>query len=124
MSRTALPADPTLNIELNNATASGESCRVSFLVQNKLGSLIEALKLELVLFDKDGQVNRLIAVNLGRMPLDKTLLKQFDLKSVPCSDIGRLLLNNVTECQGQNLTPAYCTDALETSSRTSITLSY
>ncbi|MEO1610076.1 MAG: hypothetical protein AAFR90_12240 [Pseudomonadota bacterium] len=123
---TALPSDPKLNLELNDASTVGQSCRVSFLVQNKLGSLIEALKLELVLFDVDGQVNRLLSVNFGRLPLNKSRLKQFDLKGLSCSQIGRLLVNNVTECQGQgrNLTPAFCTDAIKTSSRIAITLNY
>lgn len=124
MSRPALSADPSIHFELNSVAAAGESCRVSFVVENKLGSLIEDLKIELVLFNKDGQINRLLSVNFGRMPLNKTRVRQFDLKGVPCSNISRLLLNNVTQCKGEKITLAFCTDAVKTTSRSSVAFSY
>lgn len=114
----------SLSIELNNLSASGDACRVSFVIQNGLGQSIDELKVELVLFGKEGEVKRLLAVDVGQMPKSKTRVKQFDLKGLACSDIGRLLINNVTHCKGNELNPQICTAAVKTSSRLSVPFSY
>ncbi|MEM7746993.1 MAG: hypothetical protein AAF346_01990 [Pseudomonadota bacterium] len=122
--RASWASEPALGLELNSLSRAEGACRISFVAQNKMGSLIEELKLELVLFGKDGQVDRLLAVNVGRMPKDKTRVKQFDLKSTNCDDIGRLLLNNITQCKGPEVTPTKCLDAVKPTSRLSVSFSY
>lgn len=116
--------EPVLSLELNAMSAVGDACRITFVAQNKLGMTIDELKLELVLFGKENQVNRLLTVNVGRMPQGKTRVKQFDLKGTSCPEIGRLLLNGVTQCSGAKLTPAACTDAVKTSSRLPVAFAY
>lgn len=116
--------DGRIVIELNNVAQHGAACRLSLLFANNLGKAIDQLALELVLFGSDGRVVALLATNAGAFPAGKSRLKQFDLRDRSCDSIGRILLNDVTECEGDGLTPASCTAAARPSSRVDIPLSY
>ena len=106
-----------LAVELNNMTGVKSACRVTFMVGNKLGVSIEDLAFELVLFGKDQRVLSLMRVNAGRMPIGKSRVKQFDLKAVKCADVSHILLNDVTRCKGEALTPHTCLTAAQPTSR-------
>ena len=54
-------AAPRLRLELNAATPQGAACRLSFVVENRLGADLDAAVFETVLFTADGQVDRLAA---------------------------------------------------------------
>ena len=111
---------PRIGIELNSATPVENACRLSFLVENGLDVAIDDLALELVLFDKDGRVDRFVVVRTGRLPLEKRRVRQFDVPQVKCDAIGSVLVNDVAECAGQGLDPAVCLDRLAISSRAQI----
>ena len=115
---------PHLVIELNNIQQQPAACRLSLLIENKLGAAIEDLGFELVLFATDERIMQLLAVQAGAFPKAKTRVKQFDLKSVDCAGIGRILLNNVTSCTITGFTPATCLAATRTRSRTTVQLTY
>ncbi|MEO0619866.1 MAG: hypothetical protein AAFZ01_11395 [Pseudomonadota bacterium] len=108
---------PRLSIELNNLTNVGGACRVTFLMKNALGRAVTDLRFELVLFGKDQRIMRLIAVTAGQLPVGKSRVRQFDLKGIECGDVGRALLNDITQCAGDQLTPATCLAAAKLSSR-------
>ncbi len=106
-----------LAVELNNMNAVKSACRVTFMIGNKLGVPIEDLAFELVLFGKDQKVLTLLRVNAGRMPINKSRVKQFDLKAIKCANVSHILLNDVTRCKGESLTPHGCLTATKPTSR-------
>ena len=106
-----------LAIELNAAQAVETGCRVSFLIRNAMGSEIGAAVFEVAVIGKDGRVSALIRLDFGRLPENKSRVRQFDLAGKGCGDVGRILLNDVAECSGDGLTPDVCLDALAVSAR-------
>ena len=113
-------APKRIGVELNAVAATDKACRLSFLVENDLGVAIDDLALELVLFDKDGRVDRFVVVRTGRLPLAKRRVKQFDVPEVKCDSIGSVLVNDVSECTGAGLDATVCLDRLAISSRAAI----
>ncbi len=110
----------TLKIELNAASQREKACRLSFVLTNGMQRRLANLVLELVVFDRDGKVLRLLSASFGAMPTGKTRLKQYDVRGLACKRIGHVLLNDVTTCKGENLTPEHCTAAVQTSTRAKI----
>jgi hypothetical protein len=108
----------TLDLELNKLTDSQKGCKVSFVMRNGLQSVIEALSLEIVLFGKDGRVANILSLKVGDLPIGKTLVKQFRFKS--CNNVSRILVNQVSECRGANLTPKICSQKLKTTNKTKV----
>ncbi len=111
-----------LGFELNNARQAGGNCRLSFVIQNRMPMAIEALSLEIVLFNSQGLVDQFLKLKAGALPKGKMRVKQFDLKGRNCADISKILINEIAECKGADLGPSSCAAALSLSSRTSIEL--
>jgi len=109
--------DGGLSLELNAVEATPEGCRFTFVMRNGLAQPIEALGFELALFDADGTVNGIIALDGGALPEGKTRVKRYNLPDVACSGVARVLLNDVTQCEGEGLSPAACLTQLSVSSR-------
>lgn len=121
-SRAQKPADdkPALVIELNKLEPIDGGCRIAFVIQNKLRVALSTLAFELVLFDKSQRILTLLSVTAGGFPRAKTRVKQFDIKAVACDGIGRALLNDISECDGEQLTAAACLRAAVPQSRAGI----
>lgn len=117
-------APSSLAIELNALDQRGDACRLSFLISNQTGVALDALSFELVLFDTSQRILSLVAADAGAMPKGKSRVKQFDIAGRDCSQISRLLLNDITQCKGGSLTPKTCVEAVKLSSRASIPLVY
>ena len=100
----------TLDIELNSLDKSQSGCRVNLVMRNGLESAIDALSLEIVLFKDDGRIASILNLKLGDLPLGKTRVKQFRLDS--CDSLSRILINEVSECNGTNLTSEFCLQKL------------
>ena len=111
---------PAIALELNDAAANATACRLSFVVANRQPVALDDMALELVLFDKDGRVERFVVVRSGKVPAGKDRVRQFDIPETACADIGRVLLNDIKECAGAELTPAICADRIKASSRSVI----
>lgn len=60
---------------------------------------IEQLRLDLILFGKDGVIPRRVALDLGPLPPHKTAVRLFDLHGQPCDGIARVLVNDVLACR-------------------------
>jgi hypothetical protein len=45
---------------------------------------------------------------------------QFDLKDIACDGVSRILINDITACDGAGLTPATCLAQLQPGTRTGI----
>ena len=115
-------AEPAIQLELNNAVPVKDGCRVSFVMRNDLTKRITELKLEIVLFDRKGSVSRFLVLNAGSLPAGKTKVRQFDLGNQKCDGISRVLLNDVTQCKGDSLSPAACLDMIVPATAASISL--
>ena len=91
----AEPADP-IRIELNTA-AGTNGCRLSFVVENKSADAVSSLKLDLVVFNKEGTIDRRLVAEMGPLRAAKTVVKTFELER-GCADLGSILVNGVTAC--------------------------
>ena len=106
-------------LELNALQQSDTGCRITFLAENRLGSEIGKSSFELALFGAEGSIDRLVALDFGALPEGKSRVVQFELRQLACDEIGRVLVNDITACEGGDLTPATCLAALVPSTRTS-----
>jgi hypothetical protein len=111
---------PPISIELNDKRPTGRGCRLAFVFINGLPVAISDLSLEIVLFDKQQRLTRLVAIAAGQLPSGKTRLKQFDIDGTPCDSIGRILLNDVKRCSGEGLTAASCLERATATSRVDV----
>lgn len=115
---------PGLALTLNTLqpTEAG-GCRLTFVIRNGLGSDIESLVTEAVLFDAGGRVATLTLFDFGSLPEGRPRVRQFDLAGLGCDGIGEVLVNGIGTCEGAGLTPAACLDGLRLSSETDIEVS-
>lgn len=88
-------------------------------MRNQLGAELELLTLELVLFNKQQQVQSLLLLKSETMPNMKTNVRQYVLRNVNCDQIGKILINDVKACKGEGLSPSHCLKSLKLNSRTS-----
>lgn len=109
-------------LELNNAQQVAESCRLSFISKNALTTPIKDLGIEIVLFDKDGLVSRFMALTFGRLPVQKSRVRRFDLPKTQCANLSKILINDVKSCGGVPGGAQACLDSMTVSSRGAIKL--
>lgn len=109
---------PALVIELNALQPTDNGCRFTFVTTNNLGAELANAAFELVLFDKDGMVSRMTIVDFQELPQGKTKVRQFDFSGVDCATVGRVLVNDATQCVGEGIEPGSCIRSLKTETRT------
>jgi hypothetical protein len=109
-----LGAAEPLRIELNAMVAAQTGCRLSFVIENKSAEGLTSLKLDLVIFSKDGAIDRRLLVEVGPLHAVKTVVKSFDVDSA-CRPISAVLVNDVTACVPDSA--PVCLDRLVLSSR-------
>lgn len=108
---------PSLSLELNDTESVDGACRLTFLVENRLGADLGALGAEAVIFTTEGRVERLLSLDLQGVPAGRARVRQFDLPGLDCAKLGRVLINAVTPCDGEGLAPDACSKALVPTSR-------
>ena len=92
---------------------SQNRCRFAFVVENKGDTVLETLKLDLAVFDRDGVVRRRLVTDLGPVRRQKTTVKSFELEG-ECQ-VGAILVNDIAACAPSD--PSACLDRLGLSSR-------
>ncbi|MCT7374126.1 hypothetical protein [Chelativorans salis] len=112
--------EKSFSIELNDAVDVGSGCRLVYVAYNGTGVPLEETSYDVFTFDGNGKVAQSLVFQFGGFPAGKTKVMQFDLPEQPCSDISRLLINEVTRCRVDGADSPICLDALETSTRTPI----
>lgn len=117
----AQEAAPGLHLELNAAQPSDKGCRLTFVVNNRLGADLERVAFELALFNEAGAVDRLTVLAFKEMPAGKTKVSRFDIAGADCTKLSRVLINEATECVGAGIEPAACMRRLEATTKTGIT---
>ncbi|MBF9051742.1 hypothetical protein GTA62_18300 [Roseobacter sp. HKCCD9010] len=113
---TAQDITPRLALELNRIDQLDAACRLTFLVENALGTDLAALALETVLIDAEGRVDRLTLFEFGALPDGVPRVRQFDVPGLSCDGLGRVLINGVAECSAG----AACANGLELSTRMNV----
>ncbi|WP_420406052.1 hypothetical protein [Nisaea sp.] len=116
-------AEKRLLVELNKIEPTGEDCRTTWVLNNATATDLVRLKLDIVAFDKDGIVARRVGAELGPIRREHTRVKLFDLKSIDCRNVGRMLMNGVLACDAEGadaVSPDHCADSLDTATRTTV----
>ena len=86
-------------IELNKLEPASEACDVYLVVENATESTFRSLSLDLVVFDTDGIISERLALETAPLPAGKTSVKVFALDGLACSEVSRMLLNDVLACE-------------------------
>ncbi len=108
---------PPLRLELNRLEPRDNgACRFWFVANNAAPEAVDPLRLDLILFGRDGVILRRLAVDLGPLPASRTTVRIFDVGGQPCEGIGQLLLNDVLACNAADQRQA-CAERLLLSSR-------
>jgi hypothetical protein len=68
------------------------------VIANPGEAAVDSLKLDLILFGKDGVVDRRLALEAGPLRAAKTSVKLFDLADYGCDQLGSVLVNDVLGC--------------------------
>lgn len=103
---------PRATVELNRLEPRSEGCRVWLALRNPTAQSHEKLRLDLVLFGRDGVVARRMVVDAGQLPAEKTMVRIFDTPGLACEAVGAVLLNDVPGCGAEA-----CLDLFATASR-------
>jgi len=113
-------ADKAVAIELNKATDAGGGCRLTFVVGNQTGALLDKLSYEVAVFDANKTVMKLVLFEFGRFPVNKTKVVELALTGVACPNISRILVNTAPACVADGADSTICLDALHTDSQAQI----
>lgn len=111
---------PAFTLELNALQPADAGCRVTFLATNELGSALERASVEMALFDGAGTIERIVTLDFKHLAPNKTKVLQFELAGLDCGNLGRLLINDITACEGPGLPAEACLTGLATVSRPDI----
>ncbi|UFN48673.1 Tat pathway signal protein [Roseomonas sp. OT10] len=111
-----------IGLELNRlepqpSLGAGGGCRAWLLLRNPGEEAVDPLRLDLLIFGKDGVIARRLALDVGPLPASKTLARIFDLSALPCDQIGSLLLNDLLACGPAPEGRTACLPRINTSSR-------
>ena len=121
----AASTGPAISVELNKLESAGTSCRSYFLVTNRTPDALRDLRLEVYLFDRNGVVLRRIALPFSSLRSERSKVTIFDLADIACTDLDRLLVNEVLTCTGEDGTPVKnCSDLVAVTTRAAVTFSY
>lgn len=110
-------AAPKLLLELNAAQASEKGCRVTFLATNELGGQLDKASVEMALFNGTGAIERIVTLDFKGLTVGKTKVLQFELANLDCANLGRVLINDITACEGEGLAADACLVGLVPSAR-------
>ena len=116
----ALAQAGNLTLELNTASDVDNGCRLTYVVKNDAGTPLLKTSYEVVVFNKAGKVSRFLVLDFGTLPVGKTRVFRFDVAEQTCSDISRLLINDVDQCETEAGKTDICIAQLQSESRTDI----
>jgi hypothetical protein len=110
-----------IDVEFNSLQPSEAGCRAVFVLHNGLADALDKLTLRVVTFDAQGHANLFLSLDVGVLPANKTRVLRFDLgKGVACTDISRLVLDDVTDCAGGTMNPSKCLASINLTTRAGV----
>ncbi len=111
---------PGLHLSLNSAATEDGNCVLSFVLRNTLGSDIDKAVYETVLFSAEGRVERLMLLDMGKLPDGRPRVVRFRVGGTACEALGSVLINGAETCEAGDLGGDVCISNLNVSSETSI----
>ena len=115
--------DSAITLELNKLETSDKGCSAHIVVSNPSATKFEAYKLDLVMFRKDGVIDRRFSLDLAPLRPSKREVKLFALDGTGCDAIGSFLVNDVLECRAETGPVNDCLARLKVSSLTNVEIS-
>ena len=112
---------PAISIELNKLEPLEGSCRAYFVVRPAGTTEFKEFKMELLVFDTGGVIQKWLAIDAAPLRAGKTSVKLFDVAGVACDKIGSVLLNDVTACADASGDIAGCVERVTPSSKAKAT---
>ena len=109
-----------ISIELNTVKSTDAGCTLTFLVMNGHASEIAKAVYETVLFDSEGQVDRLTLFDFGTLPVDRPRVRQFSVPGIACDGLGQVLINGAHTCDAPDLADTACETGLILNTRTGV----
>ncbi len=107
-----------ITAEFNDLQQTDAGCRAVFVLNNGLDKPLGKVTLRVVAFDRDKLAKLFLSLDVGSLPVKKTRVLRFDLgDGLTCKDVGRLVLDDVTSCEGAEIGPPECLSAISLSSR-------
>jgi hypothetical protein len=119
----ATTSDSNISLELNKLEPSDKGCRAYIVVSNPSASQLDAFRLDLVMFQKDGVIGRRFALDLGPLRPNKRAVKLFEMDGTKCEDIGSFLVNDVMECRSGGSAVEDCLGRMKVNSLTKVEIS-
>jgi hypothetical protein len=119
----ATPSDSNISLELNKLEPSDKGCRAYIVVSNPSATQLDAFRLDLVMFQKDGVIGRRFALDLGPLRPNKRAVKLFEMDGTKCEDIGSFLVNDVMECRSGGSAVDDCLGRMKVNSLTKVEIS-
>ncbi|MDE4146046.1 MAG: hypothetical protein P1U91_17020 [Pseudophaeobacter sp. bin_em_oilr2.035] len=116
--RNAMAETGPLLVELNKTEEiDGGGCRAFFLFRNQTGKSFAGFEMSLAILDAGGVIDRLLSVDAAPLPVQRTILKLFEIPDIACGNISEILLHDITSCQPQNEEQMDCFPILNLESR-------
>ncbi|MEO0567158.1 MAG: hypothetical protein AAF066_05460 [Pseudomonadota bacterium] len=109
-----------VSVELNAVKSGEANCTLTFLILNGHENQIEKAIYETVLFNKNGQVDRLTLFDFGTLPPGRPRVRQFSVPGMNCGDLGQILINGSHSCEAPGLPDNACEAGLVLDTRTDI----
>jgi len=114
-----------ISIQLNKLEQVSNACQTYFVVDNETAHQLRELQIDVFVFDSGGMIIRRIALTFQNIRANRTKVIIFDLVSLACTDIGRILVNDIVACanEGGAMVPG-CADLLSVGSRVDAKFDY
>ncbi len=109
-------------IELNKLEPQDSACRTYFVLQNGTQIAFTELVLDIYIFNRDGIIERRLAMDTRAVLPGKTQVRLFDVRDLACDAIGRFLINGVLSCSDTEGERSDCAEQLSFSTRTGVEL--
>jgi hypothetical protein len=107
-----------ITVEFNDLQQSEAGCRAVFVLNNGLDKPLDKVTLRVVAFDGESHARLFLSLDVGALPIGKTRVLRFDLgPDLACKDVSRIVLDDVTSCEGAEMAPPQCLAAIALSSR-------
>lgn len=114
----AQPPQADIHVRLDQANQKAQLCQLIFVLENSSKTELKELQFELVLFDSNARVIRLSLLDFLSLPADSMRVRSFGFPDMQCSNIGKILFNNVGKCV--SVDALSCKVTLSVESETSI----
>jgi hypothetical protein len=118
----AQDASPHFTLDLNAAAETDAgACRLTYVASNQSDTALDRVAYEVAVFDAEGVVTRLLALEFGGLIAGKTKVLQFELAGTPCAGLSRIVVNGIVACTATGGAASdVCMSGLVASSRTAI----